>query len=162
MYHNNHIKTLLLLLKLKMSNFVQKPASDTTPLLATPRAPTTTSASNASASNASAATTTSASTATVAAAKPVFRFPHEKTMMHAVKLSISEDKPIMMDYWVPSLQKKALIGVREENNERMLVKSEDEYTSPIAKLFNVETDFIVMTENSIYLVDSQITRSKIA
>lgn len=153
MYHNNHIKTLLLLLKLKMSNFVQKPASDTTPLLATPRAPTTTSASTAPA-----ATTTSASTA----AKPVFRFPHEKTMMHAVKLSISEDKPIMMDYWVPSLQKKALIGVREENNERMLVKSEDEYTSPIAKLFNVETDFIVMTENSIYLVDSQITRSKIA
>jgi hypothetical protein len=82
-------------------------------------------------------------------------------MMHAVKLSISEDKPIMMDYWVNSLQKTALIGVREENNERMLVKSEDEYTSPIAKLFNVENDFIIMTENSIYLVDSKIQRRKI-
>jgi hypothetical protein len=67
----------------------------------------------------------------------------------------------MMDYWVNSLQKTALIGVREENNERMLVKSEDEYTSPIAKLFNVENDFIIMTENSIYLVDSKIQRRKI-
>ena len=91
-----------------------------TPLLATPRAPTATP--TASTTNAS----TVAVTGGAAAAKPVFRFPHEKTMMHAVKLSISEDKPIMMDYWVPSLQKKALIGVREENNERMLVKSEDE------------------------------------
>jgi len=139
-----------------MSNFVQKPASETTPLIATPRAPTATPAASTATPTASIAMTNTV------AAKPVFRFPHEKTMMHAVKLSISEDKPIMMDYWVPSLQKKALIGVREENNERMLVKSEDEYTSPIAKLFNVETDFIVMTENSIYLVDSQITRSKIA
>ena len=102
-----------------------------------------------------------ATQANAATQKPVFRFPHEKTMMHAVKLSISEDKPIMMDYWVNSLQKTALIGVREENNERMLVKSEDEYTSPIAKLFNVENDFIIMTENSIYLVDSKIQRRKI-
>ena len=99
---------------------------------------------------------------TVVAEKPVFRFPHEKTMMHAVKLSISEDKPIMMDYWVNSLQKTALIGVHEGKKERMLVKSEDEYTSPIAKLFNVESEFIVMTENSIYVVDSKIQRRKIA
>jgi nicotinamide mononucleotide adenylyltransferase len=82
--------------------------------------------------------------------------------MHAVKLSISEDKPIMMDYWVNSLQKTALIGVREANNERFLVKSEVEYTSPIAKLFNTDTDFIIMTENSIYIVDDKIQRRKIA
>jgi hypothetical protein len=100
-------------------------------------------------------------TAPASAVKPSFRLPHEKTMINVAKLSISEDKPIMMDYWVDSLQKTAMIGVREDNNERMLVKSEAEYTSPIAKLFNVENDFIVMTENSIYIVDSQITRRKI-
>jgi hypothetical protein len=94
--------------------------------------------------------------------KPAFRFPGEKTMMHAVKLSISEDKPIMMDYWVNSLQKTALIGVREANNERFLVKSEVENTSPIAKLFNTDTEFIIMTENSIYIVDDKIQRRKIA
>ena len=146
-------------------------SSDTTPLMSSSRvasaapvarvtrAPVKTSIAPAVATPTVAASAVSATTSVVE--KPVFRFPHEKTMMHAVKLSISEDKPIMMDYWVNSLQKTALIGVREENNERMLVKSEDEYTSPIAKLFNVENDFIIMTENSIYLVDSKIQRRKI-
>ena len=143
-------------------------SSDTTPLMSSSRVAAAPVARVASApvktSTASAAPAPTVAAPIVAAAvgeKPVFRFPHEKTMMHAVKLSISEDKPIMMDYWVNSLQKTALIGVREENNERMLVKSEDEYTSPIAKLFNVENDFIIMTENSIYLVDSKIQRRKI-
>ena len=103
-----------------------------------------------------------ATQANAATQKPVFRFPHEKTMMHAVKLSISEDKPIMMDYWVNSLQKTALIGVREENNERMLVKSEDEYTSPIAKFYKSATEYIVVTENSIYIVSSEIVSRKIS
>ena len=137
-------------------------SSDTTPLMSSSRvaaAPVARVASAPVKTSTAPASAVSATTSVVE--KPVFRFPHEKTMMHAVKLSISEDKPIMMDYWVNSLQKTALIGVREENNERMLVKSEDEYTSPIAKLFNVENDFIIMTENSIYLVDSKIQRRKI-
>lgn len=142
-------------------------SSDTTPLMSSSRvaaAPVARVASapvKTSTAPAPSAPATAVSATTSVVEKPVFRFPHEKTMMHAVKLSISEDKPIMMDYWVNSLQKTALIGVREENNERMLVKSEDEYTSPIAKLFNVENDFIIMTENSIYLVDSKIQRRKI-
>ena len=146
-------------------------SSDTTPLMASSRVASAAPVARVASAPVKTSTAPAVSTPTVAASavsaptsvveKPVFRFPHEKTMMHAVKLSISEDKPIMMDYWVNSLQKTALIGVREENNERMLVKSEDEYTSPIAKLFNVENDFIIMTENSIYLVDSKIQRRKI-
>jgi hypothetical protein len=67
----------------------------------------------------------------------------------------------MLDYWKPSVTKEAVIGVRE-SGEKMLVKSEDEYTSPIGKVFKVETDFIVMTENSLYCVCAAIPTKRIS
>ena len=63
-----------------------------------------------------------------------YRLPSDVTMKHAAKLAIVDDKPILLDYWTPSLDKKALVGARE-NGEKMLVKSEDEYTSTIAKFY---------------------------
>ena len=90
-----------------------------------------------------------------------YRFPHTQTMENAFKLSILEDKPIMTDYWVNSLNKKALIGVRA-NGDKLLVKSEEEYTSTIKKLYKANSEYIVMTENSIYLVDAQIQSRKIS
>jgi hypothetical protein len=42
-----------------------------------------------------------------------YRLPSDPTLKHAVKLSIVEDKPIMLDYWTPSLDKKALVGSKE-------------------------------------------------
>jgi len=89
------------------------------------------------------------------------RSPSASTLQHMHNLSVSEDKPVLTDYWVASLQKKALIGVRD-NNEKMLVKSADEYTSPIAKFFKSENEYIVVTENSIYVVSSDIPTKKIA
>ena len=89
--------------------------------------------------------------------------PSHKTLLHAVKLAIVEDKPIMMDYWVGSLDKTVLIGVREgAAKEKMLVRNEEEYTSPIAKIFSVETEYIIMTENSIYIVDAKIPKKYIS
>jgi hypothetical protein len=89
--------------------------------------------------------------------------PSHKTLLHAVKLSIVEDKPIMMDYWVGSLDKSVLIGVREgASKEKILVRNEEEYTSPIAKIFSVDTEYIIMTENSIYIVDAKIPKKYIS
>lgn len=91
-----------------------------------------------------------------------YRLPHNQTLEHAVKIAITQDKPIMMDYWANSLDKNVLIGVRE-SGEKLLVKNEDEYTSPIAKIYKVEnTDYIILTENSIYLIDSSIQSKKIS
>lgn len=89
------------------------------------------------------------------------RLPENSTLQHAAKLSIVEDKPIMMDYWTSSLDKSVLIGVKE-SNEKLLVKSEEEYTSPIAKIYKVGKEYIVMTENSIYLVDVEIPTKRIS
>ncbi len=90
-----------------------------------------------------------------------YRLPSDVTLKHATKLAIVEDKPIMLDYWSSSLDKKALVGVKE-TGEKLLVKSEDEYTSPIAKFYKSNTEYIIITENSIYLVSADIPTRKIS
>ena len=90
-----------------------------------------------------------------------YRLPSDVTMKHAAKLAIVDDKPILLDYWTASLDKKALIGARE-NGEKLLVKSEDEYTSTIAKFYKSGTEYIVITENSIYIVSNEIPTRKIS
>lgn len=90
-----------------------------------------------------------------------YRLPTEVTLKHASKIAIVDDKPIMLDYWAASLDKKALVGARE-NGEKLLVKSEDEYTSPIAKFYKSGSEYIVITENSIYIVSNEIPTRKIS
>jgi hypothetical protein len=90
-----------------------------------------------------------------------YRLPSDATLKHAVKLGIVEDKPIMLDYWTPSLDKKALVGSKD-SGEKLLVKSEEEYTSTIVKFYRSGTEYIVITENSIYVVSSDIPTRKIS
>tara|TARA_X000000950_G_C13670644_1_gene559803 strand:+ start:432 stop:752 length:321 start_codon:yes stop_codon:yes gene_type:complete len=90
-----------------------------------------------------------------------YRLPSNNTLQHAAKIAVVDDKPIMFDYWTDSLDKKALIGVRE-NQEKLLVKSEEEYTSPVSKIYKIEEEYIIVTENSIYLVSSSIPTKKIS
>ena len=66
----------------------------------------------------------------------------------------------MLDYWTASIDKKALIGVKE-SGEKLLVKSEEEYTSPISKFYKSGSEYIIITENSIYVVSSDIPTRKI-
>ena len=95
-----------------------------------------------------------------AAASASYRLPSNVCLTHAMKLAIVEDKPIMMDYWAASLDKSVIIGV-SENKDKLLVKSEDEYTSTIAKIYKVETEYIIMTANSIYIVSNDIPTKRI-
>jgi len=94
-------------------------------------------------------------------AQESYRLPTDVTLKHAAKIGMVEDKPIMLDYWTASLDKKALIGVKE-NGEKLLVKTEDEYTSSIAKFYKSGTEYIIITENSVYLVSSDIPTRKIS
>ena len=88
--------------------------------------------------------------------------PSAQCLIHCTKLAIVDDKPIMMDYWADSQDKKVLIGVRDDGGEKLLVKSEDEYTSPIVKIYKVETEYLILTENSIYVVDVKCPTRKIS
>jgi hypothetical protein len=93
--------------------------------------------------------------------EPNYRLPSDITLKHACKLSIVEDKPVMMDYWTSSLDKKALVGAKT-TGEKLLVKSEDEYTSSITKFYKSAEEFIIITENSIYIVSADIPTRKIS
>ena len=105
-------------------------------------------------------------TATTAATNTTengYRLPSDATLQHASKLAIVEDRPIMLDYWAGSIDKTVLIGVKDDSSkEKILVRSEDEYTSPIQKIFKVSSEYIIMTENSIYIVDVGIPTKKIS
>jgi hypothetical protein len=87
--------------------------------------------------------------------------PGNQCLQHCVKLAIVDDKPIMLDYWTDSLDNKVLIGVRE-NGEKLLVKSEDEYTSPIEKIYKIDNEYIIATENSLYVVSASISTKRIS
>ena len=95
------------------------------------------------------------------------RLPNEATLHHAAKISIVQDKPIMLDYWTASLNKeddtkdKAIIGVRSKT-EKLLVKNEEEYTSPISAFYKNQNDFIIVTENSVYIVSADLPTKMIS
>ncbi len=91
-----------------------------------------------------------------------YRLPDNTTLQYASKLCIVDDKPIMLDYWTCSIDQTALIGVKDGSGEKLLVKSEEEYTSPIVKIYKVSNEYIVVTENSIYLVDVNIPTKRIS
>jgi hypothetical protein len=100
-----------------------------------------------------------------------YRVPCANTLQHASKIAMVGDKPIMLDYWTSSCDKQVLIGIRE-SGEKLLVKSEDEYTSPVSKIYKVGEgqdgagkpieDYIIVTENSIYLVNADIETKRIS
>ena len=91
------------------------------------------------------------------------KLPGDTTLKNASKLSIQEDKPIMLDYWMDSCDESTsvMIGVKT-NDEKLLVRSSEEFTSPINKIYKVGDDYIIMTENSIYLVSSKIPTRRIS
>jgi len=101
--------------------------------------------------------------ASVASAKPSGAdvMPNPQTMMQAAKLAINEDRAIMLDYYRDSCKGSAFLGEDGETKERILVKSKEEFTSLIKKLYKVGEDFIVVTENSVYIVGGNIQKRKV-
>jgi len=90
------------------------------------------------------------------------RYPSDVTMRHAAKIAVdfflkNQDKPILMDYWVPSVERRAMIGVKP-TGEKLLILNKEEYTSNITKMYstNNKTEIIMVSENSIYIVAAGI------
>lgn len=97
--------------------------------------------------------------------KSKYRTPGNSTLQHAVQFAIVEDKPILMDYWTNSLDGLIVVGVRvnkDGTKEKLLVKSSDEYTSTILKFYTVGKEYIIITENSIYLTCSGLETKSIS
>ena len=100
--------------------------------------------------------------ASAVAGGPPLPLPSPTAMHTAAKLAQENDKPILLDYYADSVLKKAFIGIDKETNDKILVKSRDEFTSLIKRIVKGGEDFLVMTENSIYIVSNEIPTRKIS
>lgn len=107
------------------------------------------------------ASSSASSAAVAAAAAPAV--PGERTLYNAAVIALKNDKPIFLDYFAETKPGgPAFIGLDESTGEKFLVKSADEYTSTIKKLYKVKDDIIVETENTIYIVSGTVVTKKIS
>jgi hypothetical protein len=102
----------------------------------------------------------SAPTAVTSAQTPAAS-PSAQVLVHAAKLAMEQDKPILLDYYVDTANGKAFLGEDQETKEKMLIKSNEEFTSLVQKVYKVQDDYIIMTENSIYLASGNIQKRRI-
>jgi hypothetical protein len=100
--------------------------------------------------------------ATPAPTTPATNLPTDKTLLHAARIALEQDKPILLDYYVATCEGKAFLGEDVNTKEKSLVKSAEEYTSPIQKVFGTKTEYIIVTENSIYIVSGAIKKKNIS
>lgn len=79
--------------------------------------------------------------------------PGEKSLVAAAKVSKAHDfKPIALDYYGMTVH----VGVTPEKT-RHIVKSEDEFTSAIEKLYKADaSDTIIVTQNTVYIVSGEL------
>lgn len=99
---------------------------------------------------------------TPAAAPAAIELPNEKVLAHAAKIAIEQDKPILLDYYTETKKGTAFLGEDSETKEKILVKNAEEYTSPISKMFKAKEDYIIVTENSVYIVSGSIKKKTIS
>ncbi len=108
------------------------------------------------------ANTMTPATPATAAAAPAETLPSAAALLQAARIAMKEDRPIQMDYYLDTVTGKACIGEDATRNEKVLFKNLTEFTSLIQKIFKVGTDFLVLTENSIYIVSGAIKKRGIS
>ena len=85
--------------------------------------------------------------------------PSASVLLRACQMAMDSDKPIYMDYYTDSLSKACCIAVQEKS--QCLLKNAEEYTSAIESVSKCENCFIVITENSLYIVSSETPIKKV-
>ena len=91
-----------------------------------------------------------------------YDLPNEKVLIHAAKIAMEQDKPILLDYYLETKKGTAFLGEDAETKEKILVKNPEEYTSPVQKMFKAKDEYIIVTENSIYIVSGGIKKKTIS
>jgi len=79
--------------------------------------------------------------------------PSTKTLLQATKLSIRLNKPICYYFYADSL--KGQVCIASDGNEKIIYKNDEEHTSPIVTPYQVDDEFIIITENTIYIISAK-------
>ena len=85
--------------------------------------------------------------------QPQLVLPTDKTLQQATKLALKTKKPVCFYFYIDSLKGK--ISIVSDGEDRIIFKNEDEHTSPIINTYKSENSFIVVTENTIYILSSE-------
>lgn len=90
------------------------------------------------------------------------KIPSDRVLQNAARKAIEDDRPICLDYYDDSCSGKAFIGQNADTKERLLIKSSEEYTSMITKIFKVDDCYLILTENSLYVVSTEIKARRVS
>jgi len=79
--------------------------------------------------------------------------PSAETLVKAMKLSLKLAKPLDFYFYEESCRDG--VCIMHDGEDMVIYKNDDERTSPISKTFKSEDQFIVITENTIYIISAQ-------
>ena len=78
--------------------------------------------------------------------------PTAETLVKAMKLSLKLAKPLDFYFYEESCRDG--VCIMHDGEDMVIYKNDDERTSPISKTFKSEEQFIVITENTIYIISA--------
>jgi hypothetical protein len=78
--------------------------------------------------------------------------PCPETLSQAAKLSIKVSKPICFYFYIDSCKNNSSIVTAD--GEKIIYKNNEEHTSPIKNTYKVGNEYLVVTENTIYVISA--------
>ena len=76
--------------------------------------------------------------------------PSTNTLNQAAKLSIKVSKPICFYFYIDSCKGQA--SIVSADGDKIIYKNNEEHTSPIKNTYKVDDEYLVVTENTIYII----------
>jgi hypothetical protein len=84
--------------------------------------------------------------------------PSNKTLIQAFKLSLQIGKPVETYFYLDSCKDSIYICANE--TDKIIFKSLDEHTSPVTNIYKSEGEYLIVTENSIYILSAKTKVAK--
>ena len=76
--------------------------------------------------------------------------PGQTTLNNAAKLSIKLGRPLDFYFYIDSCRGNAQIV--NADGEKIIYKNNDEHTSPIKDTYKTDNEYLIVTENTIYVI----------
>lgn len=84
--------------------------------------------------------------------------PSASSLNQAFKLSLQIEKPVETYFYADSCKGNIYICANE--TDKIIFKSKDEHTSPVSNIYKSEGEYIIVTENSIYIISGKTKVAK--
>jgi len=84
--------------------------------------------------------------------------PSTNTLLQAFKLSIQISKPVESYFYIDSC--KGHINICANDTDKIIYKNQEEHTSPISNIYKVENEYLIVTDNTIYIISKDTKVSK--